>query len=699
MLTVLDVNPTGYFSFGVHPTVHLDGMGTVLLEGLNHDRNGSANGAGKTSILNTLTSILFDKNPTGYVGESIVNETLGRSFGKVTFLDHNGQKWRVIITRKWKKTDKYPCDAVAAEPSEWHNNNEKYAGSDVYLERWDGTIWKDERATNAAGEHRLDPKSTRKKLQTVVGMSYQQFMNVAYLAQQQSLKFVNGTHKEKLEVLSELSDISAWDRRATKVKERIKECESKLDKARATLAGASGAGLIMSKPDDTQRPLILEALAATDEKISGCDTRIKEASEGSSAWAARHTSIDTQISELGKQVRALVLSRTELEAQLTTMASAYIQKCSEIRDTPRGPDAYQLEEDVRSLKSAAQLRRFDLEQVMGGEGRCTRCRTIVTIEHILDQKKLLENDIREIEESAAKNQEKLDAFNIQFDAALISRLNEAEVSYKMDRADVESGIQLINANISSLDSLISGLRDDKVALGQDPKVTIAGIERERMGLLLTKNSETSRLLELDRRIEQWNKYQESIADAKSKIEGLETDLKYLRIIERTFGDKGIKAHKLAAVLDVLNKTAQEFADVLTDNSVKVSVTPFREKVDGTVSTDMTIMVSEGEKRNVPFDLYSGGEKQQIILAFIGAFWKVATMQGSGVNILCLDEIFGPLDELNAVGVFNYLDHMKSEGKSTIVVITHDKNIKNQLNFDSKWTVEKRNHTSQLTTGA
>jgi len=699
MLTVLDVNPTGYFSFGMHPTVHLDGMGTVLLEGLNHDRNGSANGAGKTSILNTLTSILFDKNPTGYVGESIVNETLGRSFGKVTFLDHNGDKWRVIITRKWKKTDKYPCNAVASEPSEWHNNKEKYAGTDVYLERWDGSLWKDERATNAAGEHRLDPKSTRKKLQTVVGMSYQQFMNVAYLAQQQSLKFVNGTHKEKLEVLSELSDISAWDRRAAKAKERMKEYEARTDKARATLAGASGAGAIMSRPDESQRPVIQDSVQLAEDKIKDCERRILEATNDSSTWVDSIAIIDSEITDLGKQMRTIVGSKNELEANLSSLAAAYIKDCAQVRELSKGPEYYQLEEDVRSLKSAAQLRRFDLEQIMSGEGRCTRCRTIVTIDHLLDQKKQLENDIREIEESATKLQLGLDAKNKEWEQLVVQKLNDVEVKYKMDKLDVESAIQMINANVASIDSRIADLRTRKSSLGQDPKVTIAGIERERMGFLMTKNSEVSRLVELDRRIKQWNKYQESIDKAKADIESLESDLKYLRIVERTFGDKGIKAHKLASVLDMLNKTAQEFADVLTDNSVKVWVTPFREKVDGTTSTDMSIIVSEGEKRNVPFDLYSGGEKQQIILAFIGAFWKVATMHGSGVNILCLDEIFGPLDELNAVGVFNYLDHMKSGGKSTIIVITHDKNIKNQLNFDSKWTVEKKNHTSQLITDA
>ena len=106
MLTLLDVNPSGYFSYGLHQTIPLDSLGLVLLEGKNNDRLGNPNGAGKTSLFNAITTILFDANPLGTTGDDNLNRSIGKCFGKVGFGDSNGAKWRVISTRKWRKTDK-----------------------------------------------------------------------------------------------------------------------------------------------------------------------------------------------------------------------------------------------------------------------------------------------------------------------------------------------------------------------------------------------------------------------------------------------------------------------------------------------------------------------------------------------------------------------------------------------------------------
>lgn len=40
----MSVNPTGFFSYGLHETVVVDGRGVILLEGKNKDRDGGSNG-------------------------------------------------------------------------------------------------------------------------------------------------------------------------------------------------------------------------------------------------------------------------------------------------------------------------------------------------------------------------------------------------------------------------------------------------------------------------------------------------------------------------------------------------------------------------------------------------------------------------------------------------------------------------------
>ena len=84
-----------------------------------------------------------------------------------------------------------------------------------------------------------------------------------------------------------------------------------------------------------------------------------------------------------------------------------------------------------------------------------------------------------------------------------------------------------------------------------------------------------------------------------------------------------------------------------------------------------------------------------MLAFIASFWELATNYGSGVNILCLDEIFGPLDDSNAEKVFSFVDALKAQGKSTIFIVTHDDSIRSKMPLDAVWTVVKFKHQSKI----
>lgn len=698
MLTILNCNPTGFFSYGLHRSVWLDSLGLILLEGKNNDRTGNPNGAGKTSLFNAITTILFDQNPVGFSGESIVNETLGKCFGKVGFCDSNGGKWRVIVTRKWRKTDKYP-DPEFEEPSEWHNHKERYSGTDVYLERWDDSLqlWKDERGTNVAGNTRLDLKSTRKKIITVLGINYEQFMSVGYLAQQQSLRFVNGTHKERLEVIAELGDIGIWDERRNKIKDRIKEIDSEIERSNAVIAGANRAGAILQPPDPKTRESFIQLASGVQQSIDDCDARIVAVQAKKIDWVTQCQTIDNAISVFRQESRDLTAQRKALELDASKLVKAYAEECNVVRSRPKDQALNQLEDDMRQNRGYVTARRHDLEQLLSGAGKCPRCKTSVTDDHLLRQRELILIEIRELEEKIQKAAEEIKFAHEEWEYGVQNDLKLAEDKYTSARSSLEATIGIVDSAIVGVDNKTDKLRLDKQSLGQDPEYQIQAIAQERMGYIASLSQYGERVKDWDRQQLKWAEYKLSLETTKLNIEKLEDELKYLRILERLFGDKGIKAHKLGVVIAQLNQTAQKFLDILTDNTVRVWVTPFREKSDGGVSTDIQIMVQEGTKSNVPFGLYSGGEKQQIVLAFIGAFWQVATMQGSGVNLLCLDEIFGPIDEQNAIGVYHYLDYIKSQGKSTIIVVTHNQDVKHQLNFDNKWLVEKTNHTSTLTT--
>jgi DNA repair exonuclease SbcCD ATPase subunit len=696
MLDILNINPTGYYSFGIHETIKLDQLGLVLLEGKNNDRSGNPNGAGKTSLFNALTSILFDKNPLGISGEAIVNEKLGKSFGKVGFLDKNGTAWRVIVTRKWRKTDKYP-DAEFDEPSEWLNHGEKYSGTDVYLERWDRqrAIWVDERGTNNPGDARLELKATRQKLLVVLGVTYDQFMAVGYLAQQQSMRFINGTHKERMQVIADLGDISIWDKRRDKIKEKIKIVESEIDRLHSIVIGANKAGGIVQKPNPNDKSAYENIIEGNIREAQWCLNKIAAASEFKAGWLQGHAVLDELISTKMTEQRTLAVQRQSITNSINKCVRDQTDEFRRLLEKPKDAELANLEIKLRETRGIISTRKWDLEQLLPGSGRCPRCRSLVTDEHLLRQKELFLAEIRELEALTVKLNEEIKLSNEKWEQASQRDIAELNARYDSIKSDLDAMACIIDASINAVDASIAQARNNKLSLGPDPELKISSLSMERMGYLAALSQAEEKLRDWDRQESAWTEFNKIIESSKNDIVSLEDELKYLRILERMFGDKGIKAHKLSVILAQLNHLVQKFLDILTDGAVNVHVSPFREKTDGSLSADIQIMVKEGEKTDVPFDLYSGGEKQQIVLAFIGAFWQVASLQGSGVNLLCLDEIFGPLDDQNAVGVYNYLEYIKSQGKSTILITTHSNEVKNQLNFNKVWVVEKTNHTSHL----
>lgn len=674
-------------------------MGLTLLEGCNLDRAGNPNGGGKTSLFNAITTILFDDNPTGWTGEAAVNEVLGKCFGKVGFNDSNGVKWRVIVTRKWRKTDKYPDKEFDIEPSEWHNHKERYSGTDVYLERWDPVagIWVDERGTNAAGLSRLDLKSTRKKVIQVLGINYLQFMSIGYLAQQQSMRFISGTHKDRMEVIGELGDIGIWDKRISKIKDRIREIDSEIERNKSVIAGASRAGSILQAPAKEARDTYFDGAEAARLLVEECDDEIKIIQSQETTWVTQCSDVDKAISDARQETRDLTVQRRTYDVSISSLVKKYAEECNVIRQRPKDQALNKLEDDVRQWRGFITARRHDLEQILGGAGKCPRCKTSVTDDHLMRHRELILVEIKELEDKISKANEEIKIANEDWEYTLQAAIEAAEVRYQASRSEIETTIGIVDAALSGVEQKIDRLRTDKEKLGQNPQFQMQAIIQKRFGHVATISQYEQRIKEWDKQQANWLEYRQSLENTRLEIDKLEDELKYTRILERMFGDKGIKAHKLSAIINQLNQTVQKFLNILTDSLVNVWVTPFREKGDGGISTDMQIMVREGTKSNVPFGLYSGGEKQQIVLAFIGAFWQVATMQGSGVNLLCLDEIFGPLDEQNSIAVYGFLDYIKAQGKSTVIVVTHNQNVKNQLKFDNEWLVTKKNHISTLTT--
>lgn len=703
MNTLISVQPTGFFSYGWHHTVQLDGLGAILLDGKNHDRHGGSNASGKTSLFNTIAQILYGKNPSEEVGEKVINTVLGRSFGRIIFTDKNLTKWRVTDVKKWKKTDPTPDVKVSKlqeEPSEWINLGNKYSGTDVFLERWDQTnnIWVDERATNSeSGETRLELKSTRKKIVDILSMDYEQFMAVAYMAQEKTLKFINGTHKEKMEVLSGISDIKIWDKRTAKIRDDLKILRSESDRLQSKLDGLIAAEGSVTKPDMIDVNEILSSIDNISLQINDVESKISTFRSTKTTNQTLISELELSISDMVTQIRKTTIDRSTQESYIRSLKSDYSKEYNSILSRPLPPELASLQIEISQINGIIIARRHDLEQLLVGEGKCPRCRSVVTIQHILRHRELLELEIQEQEDKKVDINTKISSIKYGIDKQTNDMIQASKAKHDILINLESSKLDAIDSSLTSLNNKLQDLKSKKLVLeSSDNDSKIHTLESQRMTLLSMKSQKMNRINEIDSIKAKYDAYIQSRVEAELNLNNTNKQIKYLEVTERLFGDKGIKAFKLDKILNLLNYTVQQYMDIITDENVKVSVSQYREKSDGDITTDMQILVSEGTKTTVPYKLYSGGERRQIALAFVGAFWHIASLSGVGVNILCMDETFGPLDAENSEFAFKYIDHLKNSGKSTIFIVSHDSTIKNKVGINQTWTIVKRNHTSTVT---
>lgn len=704
MNKLISINPTGLFTYGLHKTIPLDNLGVVLLDGKNLDRHGGSNGSGKSSLFHCITQILFGKNPVDENTNEVINATLGKVFNRLIFEDKYSNRWRITEVKKWRKSDTEPDSKLdhsyVREQSEWVLLGNSYSGTDVFLEQWDpGTqMWLDRRSTNSkAGDVRLDLKATRKKIVEILEMDFDQFMAVAYMAQERTMKFMAGTHKEKMEVISNISDIKVWDSRIGVIKDELKVNRSELDRLQAKYNGLIEVENSIQKIDPDEEPILKASIEGINIEIINTDTKISSVKLQQSENELKIQGVQSKIDDQIRLSRIIQVELNKANSMMADVADTFNTKYAEMLNRPEGPESSILEIKLNETNGMIQARRYDLEQLMTSEGKCPKCRTNVQISHILRHRELLDNEIQEYQGIVDDTKIKLIDLKDKREAESIELLN----AIKTERAEAEAiandCLLMVNGKIKTNSDLIDTLKKEKMDLQYNAYAgAIKELELQRLMLLSSKSLNENKLKDITAIRVKYDEYIKSKSNTHLLINETTKQIKYLEIIERMFGDKGIKAYKLDNILALLNHTVQQYIDIITDGNVKVSVSQYREKADGDTTTDIQIMVSEGIKQSVPYKLYSGGERRQIGLAFIGAFWHIASLAGVGVNILCMDETFGPLDPENAEYVFKYINTLKGAGKSTIFIVTHDAIIKDKVGIDKQWTIVKKNHMSEVT---
>jgi len=687
VLRLISIQPVGLYSYGMTDVIPLDGQGLIHLGGKNLDKGGNSNGAGKSSVPDAITQLMYEEDSKGLRKDQVVNAVWKNGCcARAVFQAPDGKLWRVTYSRGWKSENPYPVDSEVAQQG--------YRGTGIYLEEFDGHAWVDRR--------REGTTETGKFIEQLVGMSFSRFSATSLLTYTKGHAFVSGSPADRTRVVTDILDLGIWDRRKELVKAKAKAKESEIESKEGEIRGLKSAidSIVVLTSEQ------LDTLVQERQEKEGLCSRTRELVV---QHQRRVLELGEREGELGQQLREL----------LVTTPKAFDQ--SRIRDLERklpldvaeANRRTQLEFSARLAmasmdvqKGEASIQRLDqlLKKPRPTGPICEYCGSTVTQDLEVYRQQLFDEHVKAqaelqplVDAEASLRREQTTACSEAVEAVKAEYRRQLGL-FEQEKQQCESTyrehslkVQQVQGEIGKLEASRNEIKKAMESLEldiQDDLQRIAEIDRQ-----LTGN---------DSRLEEVNKLKSKVDHLINEVAQVRGELAYDNWMIKHFGDKGIKSFKFAMISSKLNRYLQEYMSVL-DGSMTVWVTPFRLRKEAERKAkpgiedyvhDLEVWVKDGEKEGIPVKAYSGAERGLIVLAVAAALNRIAEEEGTGTNLLILDEIEYSFSNYNFERVVDFIKSLPTEGK-TVIVIGHSDRLLNLLDFDHYWIAEKENGVSRL----
>lgn len=689
MLDIKYINPTGMFSWGKSDNIYLNRCGLVNIVGINKDKNGDSNGSGKTSLFNAISEILFGENPTGVSGDSVINNVMNSGFcSRVEFVSWEGISYRVTYSRKWDE-EYYDRD---------NDNNTSYTGTKIFLDGLHDGKWID-----CCGSSMND---TRNIILSAIGMQYKTFVTICYMSNRVGNRFLYGTNKEKMEILSTISNINVWDDVNDRFRHRKKEYIECLEEAQNEIQYRTGAiDQIKSTINMHNIDFLERKKKETLNSIEGCKNRI--------------SAINVEISNINNEIalkNEKMLSMYNSDGGINEFQNLINSMNDKIRDAKinlYNNVNVKSEDDVKLLLDTRTKIQSELDVMIGRYNQisensdnvssmdtCYVCGSKISSK-VLDS---LNKKISKLKLDMKSHEDRL----VYFNDTINSKKNEIEVKKNKVISDRQGKIKKmeddVNDIISKYDVVINKYNDETREVNELNN-NIKELENEiAYKLSYEIQSLESVVANVSENIEVINNINSDLVVKEYELEQSlirRNDIAgELELVEWFISNiPYIKLHKLYFVMNMLSDEMNKCLMEMND-TIRVSIHSFEEKksVKGAadhkdmLKSDIDIRVCDGNK-DVNIKCYSDGEMSRITNAFVRSINEIARKNGLGCNIMMLDEVFSFVDKHNCHNISESINNMS---RDKLVMITDNTGMANSvIDFDETWNVCKSGGITRL----
>ena len=232
------------------------------------------------------------------------------------------------------------------------------------------------------------------------------------------------------------------------------------------------------------------------------------------------------------------------------------------------------------------------------------------------------------------------------------------------------------------------LSDLKEALEAKPALDeeVGTIEEELATAEDALNEAQQTLGMLNERLEQAQRDQEALADAKDQLEDCKTDRQLYKHLRTVFGKHGIPSLIIEETLPEIEERVNRILDRLTDGRMHIRLETLKEKKSGGTKETLDIIITDEQGVPRPYETFSGGESFRVNFALRVALAQLlADRSGVRVRTLVIDEGFGTQDETGIERLVEAIQAIR-EDFAKILVITHLQRLKQA--FPVRIEVEK-----------
>jgi DNA repair exonuclease SbcCD ATPase subunit len=581
--------------------------GISQITGFNYDDN-TSEGSGKSSIPNILCWTLYGRIPKDAKIDEVVREGCSGGFGKV--LLNNG--YMVQRSRK-------PNDLYIGKPTK-EGDYQVVKGKDA--------------------------KETQLLIDKLIGLDFEAFCQTIYFAQNYQNKFVASNETDKAKILSEIQDLTIFDKGRKKAQDQAKLVEIEKLKLDQKIVGLesdvkrleSNAQLIIDFVDRFEKDKTnrldninkqIKKIKDTNEELETAlekqDTNtIKEELDNIEEMLENFSAKKIEVSSIIKMADQSRIEKDRLTALVKNL-DAKIERALGKLDTMKLPKSV-------NCPTCGQMAAPEVLEKHQRHVAEQKAELVSEIEEMVTEHNMSKILLEEMEEAPSVDDAKKILTEIDKETrdfvALRGRLMNAALNSKRLETELKEG----KARVKTLQKEKSELEDSD-CFKEFEKL-------EKINNEITSLRETVQILGFER------------AD---KVE----DYNNLEILKTGFRE--VKQYIFQSLLAELSRKSTELASELFE--LPISINFSNEDDEGSVSKILTTVTLDGNARSL--GLYSGGQYRRIELAVDLALASiVANRSANPINFRILDEPFKDLSESSMEKMVKLLEKLKG---STIII--------------------------------